>query len=260
MSRTEDLARIRAALDVAADVLANFESGSVSSRSKGGSGPVTEADLLVDAALRDLLPAEGEGWLSEETVDDPRRLSCRRTWIVDPIDGTREFVKGVPDWCVSVALVEDGRPVAGGILAPDHGQLFLGGSGQGVTLDGRPVRATRRDSLPGSVVLASRSEVRRGEWTVWSDQEGLTVEPTGSVAYKLALVAAGLADATWTLAPKQEWDVAGGAALVLAAGGAACLPDGRELRFNQPDTELPGLLACARGLQEQLVELLTQPR
>ena len=246
--RSEDLARIEAALQLAREVLDEFTPGEVASRRKAGGDPVTEADIRIDAVLRDSLPRAGEGWLSEETADDAARLSCRRAWIVDPIDGTREFVEGLPEWCVSIGLVEDGRPVAGGVLNPAAGCLILGAAGHGVTIDGEATEASERTDLRGATVLASRSECRRGEWD-GAEGAGFTVRPMGSVAYKIALVAAGRADATWTLRPKHEWDVAAGIALVLAAGGRAWRPDGGELGFNRPSPRLESLAATAPGLE-----------
>jgi myo-inositol-1(or 4)-monophosphatase len=161
---------------------------------------------------------------------------------VDPLDGTREFVAGIPEWCVSVGLVEDGRPVAGGVANPATGEIFLGSLEAGLTYNGRPARVSARQSLDGAVVLASRSEFDRGEWARFLGRP-FTVRPVGSVAYKLALVAAGLADATWTLVPKHEWDVAAGAALVLAGGGSVHGRDGSEVRFNQPRPLLAGFIA-----------------
>lgn len=214
--------------------------------------PLTEADLAVDGVLRQMLPRSGEGWLSEETGDDRERLSCARVWVVDPIDGTQNFIDGVPEWCVSIGLVEDGIPVAGGILNPATGETVLGGSGFGVTLNGEVVSASRRRrGLAGAHVLASRSETQRGEWERYADAP-FAVRPCGSVAYKMGLVAAGLADATWTLNPKNEWDVAAGAALVRAAGGTVLHADGSEPAFNSPDPSLPNFLAGPPLLLEEL--------
>jgi myo-inositol-1(or 4)-monophosphatase len=241
--RSDDLARIRRALEAAAVELADFTPGAVEVARKAGGDPVTEADQRVDARLRELLPRPGEGWLSEETRDDARRLDCRRVWVVDPLDGTREFVEGLPEWCVSVGLVEDGRPVAGGIFNPATDQLFIGSVETGLTLNGEPASPTTRTDLAGATVLASRSEVRRGEWQRF-DGAPFEVVPCGSVAYKLAQVAAGLADVTWTLVPKHEWDVAAGVALILAVGGEAFLPDGGPVPFNQPKPLLPGLITA----------------
>jgi myo-inositol-1(or 4)-monophosphatase len=168
-------------------------------------------------------------------------------WIVDPIDGTREFGMGIPEWCVSVALVIDGTPVAGGIVSVANGQRIVGSVDDGVTLNGQPVECTARNDVRGALVLASRSEVKRGEWSPFFTTP-IAVRNMGSVAYKLGLVAAGLADATWTLVPKNEWDVAGGAALVAAAGGTVMGLDYQPVRFNQPDTLMDGFIATAPGL------------
>ncbi|HVR69860.1 MAG TPA: 3'(2'),5'-bisphosphate nucleotidase CysQ [Vicinamibacteria bacterium] len=244
------LRRIQAGLDAAMDVLRGFEAGAVRSEDKaGGRGPVTEADRAVDRVLADILPRDGEGWLSEESVDDPRRLAARRVWAVDPLDGTQEFVEGLPEWCVSVGLVEDGRPVAGGIANPATGEVFLGALGRGITYNGRPAGLSPRQTLEGALVLASRSEVSRGDWDRYGAAP-FTVRAMGSVAYKMALVAAGLADATWTLAPKHEWDVAAGVALVAAAGGRVGTLDGSPLRFNQRRPWLSGLFASPEPLAD----------
>ena len=126
MTRHDDLERIEAGLDAALKALAPFTSGEIATEFKSGNDPITAADLAVDEALAELLPREGEGWLSEETVDDRTRLSRNRVWIVDPIDGTREFVQGIPEWCVSIGLLEAGRPVAGGIVNPATGERIIG--------------------------------------------------------------------------------------------------------------------------------------
>ncbi len=248
--------RIRSGLDEAREALAEFTPGEIASRKKSGRGdPVTEADVKVDGVLKAALPGPGDGWLSEETVDDPSRLGAARAWIVDPLDGTREFVQGIPEWCVSIALVESGVPVAGGILSPSTDRLFLGGQGAGLALNGEPARPTERRTLDGARVLASRSEVGRGEWERFEDAPFETV-PCGSVAYKLALVAAGLADATWTLVPKHEWDVAGGAALVKAAGGEVRTLDWQEPVFNRKNPKLTGFVAAGAGLIDEIGEFL----
>ena len=240
--RSRDVARIEEALARAGEALRPFTSGDIAHVVKERGDPLTEADLAVNRVLQETLPGPGEGWLSEETRDDPARLGRARVWVVDPIDGTREFVDGIPEWCVSVGLIEDGAPVAGGVHNPATGETVVGAVGRGVTLNGAPAAPTGRTRLEDATVLASRTEVGRGEWERF-ERAGFRVVPCGSVAYKLALVAAGLADATWTLVPKSEWDVAGGAALVRAAGGAVVHADGSEPRFNRPDPRLPNFLA-----------------
>ena len=247
-----DVARIEKALGAAAEALLPFTPGSVAHVLKERGDPLTEADLAVDEILRRTLPRPGEGWLSEETSDDQERLSRARVWVVDPIDGTREFIDGIPEWCVSIGLVEGGIAVAGGILNPASGETVLGGVGLGVTLNGEAApERPRQQGLEGALVLASRSETGRGEWERYADAP-FAVRPCGSVAYKLALVAAGVADATWTLSPKNEWDVAAGAALVRAAGGAVLHADGSEPKFNRPDPGLRDFLAGPPLLLEEL--------
>ncbi len=254
MTRHDDLDRIRRALDRAAGAVRPFTPGEVAHVEKSDRGdPVTAADHAIDRVLRETLPEAGEGWLSEETVDDRSRLERRRIWIVDPLDGTREFVDGIPEWCISVALVEAGIPVAGGILNPATGERVVGSVETGVELNGEPAGPTGRTELEGAEVLASRSEVGRGEWERY-DEAPFRVHPCGSVAYKLALVAAGSADATWTLVPKHEWDVAGGAALVRAAGLRVIHADGTEPAFNQADSLLPNFLAGTPELLEAFRE------
>jgi myo-inositol-1(or 4)-monophosphatase len=250
---TEDLERIGEALQEALAVLRRFTPGDVDARRKSGDDPVTEADTQVDTLLRRLLPRPGEGWLSEETTDDLSRLDRRRVWVVDPLDGTREFVEGVPEWSVSVGLVVDGEPVAGGICNPATGELILGAKGVGVTLNGQPAQVSARERLEGATVVASRSEVKRGEWSGYRDG-AFEMRPTGSVAYKLGLVAAGLVDATWTLTPKHEWDVAAGVALVRAAGGVVVPGNPDEDRFNRRKPKLTRLIAAPPQLLSQINE------
>src|SRR5258708_36785061 len=120
------LARTEAAIAAARAVFARFTPGAIETEYKIGHDPVTEADRAVDATLREILLRDGEGWLSEETADNHSRLDKDRVWIVDPLDGTREFVKGLPEFCVSIGFAEKGKPVAGGIYNPATKETFLG--------------------------------------------------------------------------------------------------------------------------------------
>jgi myo-inositol-1(or 4)-monophosphatase len=255
-ARARDVERIRRAVAEALKTLEGLAGGHMWVGRKAGGDLMTAADEAVNETLRRALPRADEGWLSEETADDLVRVGRRRVWVVDPLDGTQEFVAGIPEWCVSIGLVEDGRPVAGGLCNPATGELFLGSVETGVTLNGRPVRARERRDLRGAEVLASRSEVRRGEWE--DTKAPFRVRPVGSVAYKLALVASGLADATWTLSPKHEWDVAGGVALVLAAGGEIRTPGWETPIFNRHEPWLSGLVATSAGLCEAVRTYLSQ--
>jgi myo-inositol-1(or 4)-monophosphatase len=247
--------RIEAALDAARAVFARFTPGAIETEYKIGHDPVTEADRALDAILRKELLREGEGWLSEESVDDPLRLQRSRVWVVDPLDGTREFVQGIPEFCVSIGFVENGKPVAGGICNPATDETFLGSIDSGVTYNGKASQASQRTNLEGALVLASRSEVSRGEWRRFEDSP-FTICPMGSVAYKLALVATGKADATFTLTPKNEWDVVAGAALVKSSGGFVSTLEKSELVANRRNPLLSGLLASGPFLKEQLLALV----
>src|SRR5258708_38884985 len=249
------LARIEAALGASRAVFSRFTPGAIETEYKIGHDPVTEADRALDAVLRQNLLRDGEGWLSEESVDDPIRLQHSRAWVVDPLDGTREFVKGIPEFCVSIGFVENGRPVAGGIYNPATDETFLGAVDCGVLYNGKPSQPSQRRTLDGALILASRSEVKRGEWKPF-ENAAFTVRPMGSVAYKLALVSAGLADMTFTLTPKNEWDVVAGAALVLSAGGFVSTLEKTDLTANRRDPLLSGLLACGPFLKENLLALV----
>ena len=261
-SASDLVTRIDAALDAAEETYARFDPGRISHIRKQGGDPVTEADIELDEVLRDALQRPGEGWLSEETKDDRERLARELTWIVDPLDGTREFVEGLPEFCSSIAAVRHGVPIAGGILNPAAQLRVVGATGEGVTANSMPANPTRPRPLSEMTVLASRSEVRRGEWQVAVDR-GIDVTPMGSVAYKMARVAAGLSDATWTLVPKHEWDVAGGAALLLASGGKAVGLRGEPLEFNRPHPWFDGVIAVPPGFEphiETVLSLVVPPR
>ena len=254
MDFTEPLNRIEQALLVATEALKAFTPGKIESTLKDGGDPVTEADVLLDKVLKDILLKDGEGWLSEETTDDESRLDKKCVWLVDPLDGTREFIRGIPEWCISVAYSINGRPEAAGICSPTADQTFLGTRNTGVTLNGKPVKVTAKQGLAGATVLASNSEVNRGEWKRF-ETEPFEIIPMGSVAYKMARVAAGLDDATFTLVPKNEWDVAAGWLLVEAAGGQVLDKNAKLRQFNQPNPLLPGLLAANPAILSRLTDI-----
>jgi myo-inositol-1(or 4)-monophosphatase len=249
------LKRIDAAIEGARVVFERFTPGAIETEYKIGHDPVTEADRALDAAMRKELLREGEGWLSEESVDDASRLGKKYVWVVDPLDGTREFVQGIPEFCVSIGFVENGRPVAGGIYNPATKEKITGAIDCGVLYNGHPAKPSQRTDLKGSVILASRSELKRGEWQRFQSGE-YEIRPMGSVAYKLGLVAAGKADVTFTLTPKNEWDVAAGVALVESAGGFTSTLDQKPLQCNRKNPLLSGLIASGPFLKDQLLEAI----
>src|ERR1700726_2360211 len=137
-SYADILKRIHSALEASRAVFARFTPGAIKAEYKIGHDPVTEADRALDAVLRKELLRDGEGWLSEESVDDYTRLEKSRVWVVDPLDGTREFVAGIPEFCVSIGFVENGRPVAGGICNPVTKETIIGSVETGVLYNGKP--------------------------------------------------------------------------------------------------------------------------
>ena len=167
------------------------------------------------------------------TID--ARLQCQRAWIVDPLDGTKEFIKGVPEFVVAIALTDHGVPVMGVSYNPIKDEMFSGIVGCGLLLQRRTRPRHCTASLEQATILASRSETSRGEWKPYESK--VIVRSVGSVAYKLALVAAGQADATFTRSPKSEWDIAAGVALIIAAGGNVTDINGDEVRFNKPSVK-----------------------
>ena len=243
MSRIlDDLQRLQAALDAATALASRYDPDRIEVEKKSGGSPVTAADRELDDLLRDMLPQNGEGWFSEETTDDHSRLECRRVWIVDPIDGTRDFVNGGKEWSISIGLVEDGRAILGGVAAPRLDTSVVGGPEVGLLRNGQTVSPRTDVKLHGAKVLASRHEINKGDWARF-DGEAFAIRPVSSIAWKLALTAIGEADATWTLRPKHEWDVAAGVALAQAVGMSVHYSDGSPPDFNSPDARIPGLLA-----------------
>ena len=233
------LERVESIVTEAGRIIEEVRSAGFNVRSKGKDGPVTEADRRADDYLRrELLGLLDVGWLSEETADNPDRLAERVLWVVDPLDGTKEFVQGIPEYSVAVALVEDGLPVLGVVHNPSSGETFAAAKDRGATLNGRPI-AVRE----GGSILASRSEMKRGEFAPF--MKDWSVSHVGSIEYKLGLVAAGKGAVTLSRGPKWEWDVCAGALLVGEAGGRISDAFGEPLRFNNRFPKVRGVLAGA---------------
>lgn len=249
------LSRIEAALAATHDLARDLATGKVAEASR--EERIKNAERQISDTLREALQQSGEGWLCEEDADDHARLGCEAAWVIDPVDGTQEFITAVPEWSISVGLVIAGQAVAGGIFNPSTEELMVGSRNLGVTYNRRAVRASARSGMDGAVVLASRQEMKRGEWRSFEGRN-FEIRPTGSVAYKLALVAAGLADATWTLSPKHEWDVAAGVALIHASGARVSFPGGGAVEFNRKETLLPGLVASGPGIWEEVNSLIAE--
>ncbi|HIJ85185.1 MAG: 3'(2'),5'-bisphosphate nucleotidase CysQ [Magnetococcales bacterium] len=225
-------------------------------KQKGPDNPLTKADLEANETIQHILQhfAPDYGWLSEETTDHHDRLKQQRLWIVDPLDGTKEFVQGIPEFAVSIALVEEGLPIAACLYNPPLNELFTAIAGKGSRKNGQPIQTSRTTQLHRAVCLSSRSETQRGEWDPYKDE--FTLMTTGSIAYKLAVLASGRADFTFTLTPKNEWDIAAGELLVREAHGQVTDKDGSRITFNQPSPRLRSVLATNGQLHPALLRRL----
>ncbi len=231
---------LEVALEAARDaggVLLKHYAGDRAHWEKSEDNPVTEADLASDAAIARVLRTAfpDDALLSEETISDPSRLQQRRVWIVDPMDGTKEFIGKIPEFCASIALVDDGEPVVGVILNPPAGVTVWGSKGGGTFRDGERVHVNRPSRLEDAVVIASRTEISRSQFEPY---EGWFKElrPVASIAWKIACVASGDGDLNVSVAPKNEWDVCGGDLLVREAGGVYVDFDGAPRIYNQEKT------------------------
>jgi myo-inositol-1(or 4)-monophosphatase len=224
---------------------------------KHGDSPVCEADLAVDALLRERLEATGVagGWLSEETEDDPARLTADRVWIVDPIDGTRAFLAGRDDWCVSVALTEQGRPIVGAIYAPSTDDLFLAAAGGGATHNGRPIAASDGSSLAGARVAGPERRLAR------LAPFGIVAEPkVHALALRITFVAQGRLDVALGGPNSNDWDLAAADLLVHEARGALTTLAGEILVYNRPKPKHSALFAAGRARHEALSQLMREGR
>lgn len=249
----DDEALLLDAVQAAGELALHYFKRGVQATTKIDHTPVTEADFAVDKLLHDRLreARSGYGWLSEETVDNAERLEARRVWIVDPIDGTRAFIAGKPDWVISAGLVEDGEPLLGILLNPVNSQLFIARRGGGASLDGAPLDIAARSDIEGARLIVTRGLLNRKIWaSPWPETE---IVWANSIAYRLALIAAGHADATFALSGKSEWDLAAAALLVHEAGGVVTDAKGAALRFNQPVPRINGLVAASPGLHAELI-------
>jgi myo-inositol-1(or 4)-monophosphatase len=221
---------------------------------KGASSPVSEADLAVDALLRQrLLTIRQAGWLSEETEDDPARLTCPEIWVVDPIDGTRAYLAGRVEWAISVALVSGGRPVVAALHAPALGEMFLAVAGQGATLNGMAIHASADARIDGARISAAKRRLDR----LAAIEPGIQTMPlTPSLALRLARVAAGSFDAAFAGPNSHDWDLAAADLLVHEAGGTITTLAGRPLIYNQPHPVHEALLAAGRARHATLIGII----
>lgn len=215
---------------------------------KSPGSPVSEVDLDVDRMLRarleGLLP--DAGWLSEETVDDPARLALRQVWVVDPIDGTRDYIRGREGWAVSIALIEDGMPVLGVLDAPARNERWSGTRGAGAWRNGVALHAGSRTDLSGARVPTDALPR--------IDRHLTMVHKPNSIALRMAMVAADEADLVATLRWGNEWDIAAAAVIAMEAGAGVSDALGAPLRYNKPDPKAFGVMVAAPGIHHAAID------
>jgi myo-inositol-1(or 4)-monophosphatase len=257
-------AAVRAGGRIARDL---FESGTFKKWDKGKGDPVTEADLAVDTYLRETLRAARPdyGWLSEETKDDPERLSKPSVFVVDPIDGTIAFIKHRPHFTICAGVVTGGVPVAGAVYNPMTEECFTARAGHGAYLNGTRIHVSDRDALEGCRMLGDKGMLQHGAWNTPPNRPWppMQVETRNSIAYRMALVACGAFDAMMALSPKRDWDLAAAEIILTEAGGIATTHIGARFAYNRESTIQPSLIAAGPKLHAELlarVSHITLPR
>ncbi len=250
---TQDFDLLREAARAAAALAMSYWGRPLRHDRKSDGSTVTEADMAVDemlaARLKEARPAYG--WLSEESPEHTARLAASRVWVVDPIDGTRDFLRGGRDWTIALALVEDGAPVLSSVINPVHEEIFEAQAGKGAWLNGHRIHVSSQDRLAGARVAIGRAGFTKGAWRKpWPEA---SLVPANSTLYRMALIASGRADASFALNPKWEWDIAAGALLVTEAGGVITAASGAPLKFNSKEAQTQGFVAATPDLHPALI-------
>lgn len=249
-----DLALLLDAAEAAGKIAKQHFRNAPKTWDKGGDdGPVTEADLAIDRMLRDRLLAArpDHGWLSEETEDGIERLAHDRVFIVDPIDGTRAFIDGQTAFAHSLAIVEQGQPVAAVVYLPMQDKLFAATRGAGATLNGKVLRASDPGAAEGANLLTTRVNLDEKHWPGGVPLVKRSYRP--SLAYRLALVGTGRFDGMLTFRDTWEWDIAAGALIAAEAGALVTDTDGAALRLNNAAPKVKGILSAGPGLHGALM-------
>lgn len=255
--------RLRDALAViareAGELAVTTAKGSMKRWMKAGSSPVSEADLAVDKFLSTRLPplVPDAGWLSEETEDNPARVSAKQVWVVDPIDGTRAFLDNRPDWSVSIALVEDGRPIVAALYAPVTDEMFLATSGGGATRNGITLKVAQGEGLAGMRIAGPKSHLDR---LCMLEPQVQPQPKIFSLALRATRVATAESDAALASRNSHDWDLAAADLLVHEAGGTITDLDGAVITYNRPDPVHGTLIAAGKGRHRALIEAMRDRR
>lgn len=256
-ARTADRALLIDAARTAGELAASLFDRNIRRWDKSPGNPVSEADIAVDSFLRQRLTEARPdyGWLSEETADNAERCARRRVWVVDPIDGTRDFLRGRSGWAVSVALVEDGAVVLGALAAPVRGQWFVAQIGHGATLNDVAIAVSGRRDPAGLAMPIDPQGLVAPFWP--EPWDAMAVEKPNSLALRIAKVANGEADAFLEGRSIAEWDIAAAALLLTEAGGTVSDRNGAALGFNRTSPTVHGLVAATPALHAEVARRLS---
>ena len=255
----QDLSLIEKAVRRAGEIARRYYGQEYRRWSKSRGEPVTEADLAIDHFLRGCLESARPeyGWLSEETGRDPARSGADRFFIVDPIDGTTAFLKQRPHFSISVGVAEHGHAVAGAVYNPITEEFFSAAEGGGARLNGEPIHVSTRAALAGCHVLGQKEMIAHPvspNAPFWPEMQ---IESRSSIAYRMALVAAGSFDAAIVLSPKHDWDMAAGDVIVREAGGIVTSRDGHPLRFDGPNVVQRSMICAGPKLHAIFLKYLS---
>lgn len=249
-----DLQLIRDAARAGGEIAMRYFKRNPQTWLKGGNSPVSEADYAVDRYLRETLIAARPdyGWLSEETVDSPARLTARRTFVVDPIDGTRAFLEGSATWCVSIAVVEEGEPLVGVLDCAAREEVFEASAGSGASRNGKRISVGSHSDAP--LVAGPKSLFEGGavEWPAHFRRGPYFP----SLAYRLAMVASGALDATFVKPNAQDWDIAAADLILREAGGRLVDIRGNSLRYGGADPRHGAMVAGSGPLLATLTAMM----
>lgn len=253
----KDYALLKQAVHEAGDIARRFFKGNLKSWDKKPGDPVSEADIAIDSHFRDrLLAARPDyGWLSEETADDPARLDKSRIWVVDPIDGTRSFIAGKPEFTICAALVEEGSPVLGIVYNPILDEFYEAIRDGGAYLNDKRIFCSEKSELQNGRFLSSRKAF---EWHGWlEDAPGATFDHVNSIAYRMVKVASQHMDASLSFTAKSDWDVAAADIILQEAGGVSTTTSGEPLLYNNKSIEHRNVISSGSALHPALMDMLT---
>jgi len=254
--RADEAKLVRQVTEEAGRIALSYFARDIHTWDKSPNNPVSEADIAVDTFLRTTLMQNrtGYGWLSEETEDQPERLRCGRLWIVDPIDGTRSFLRGGENWGISVALVQDKKPIVAAFYAPVKNAFYFAERGRGVTKNGLNISVSEQSDLTKARMMGDPSAFKSKKFWPKPWPETMHTEQANSIALRICQIADAQFDCCVTLRPKNDWDVAAADLILEEAGGLLTTGTGKRLIFNREKPLHDHIIATCPSLTDPVME------